>query len=106
MLDQIIKEIQTQPVWTILGFLGQGTFCARFMVQWLASEKKKRSHVPVVFWYLSLLGTVLLLIYSIHKADPVFIAGFSLNGLIYVRNLQLINKQNSAVQADPGTTAQ
>jgi lipid-A-disaccharide synthase-like uncharacterized protein len=62
------------------------------VVQWIASEKRKQSHVPEIFWYLSLIGSIILLVYSLHKNDLVFIAGFTLNGLIYVRNLHLIYK--------------
>ena len=78
-------------VWMGVGFLGQGLFCLRFVVQWLATERAKKSVMPVSFWYISLGGTVVLLAYAIHKMDPVFIAGFSLNMLIYFRNLYFIH---------------
>ena len=80
--------------WLLLGFIAQGVFSARFVVQWIASEMKKKSTVPKVFWYLSLLGSSLLLIYSIHKKDPVFILGQSLGSIIYVRNLMLFKEEN------------
>ncbi len=76
--------------WLIIGFLGQGVFSARFLVQWLASEKKKQSTVPVAFWWLSLVGSLVVLAYAIHRKDPVFIVGQSLGFIIYTRNLQLI----------------
>ena len=63
----------------------------RFVVQWIATERKKRSVIPLAFWYLSLAGSVVLLVYSIYKRDPVFIAGFSLNMIIYLRNLYFIH---------------
>lgn len=78
--------------WLILGFLAQGCFAARFFVQWLASEKQKQSVIPIHFWYISLLGGVLLLIYAIHIKDPVFILGQSTGAFIYIRNLMLISK--------------
>lgn len=81
-------------LWTTLGFVGQFIFGLRFVIQWIASERRKKSVVPVAFWHLSLAGTVLLLIYSIHKMDFVFIAGFSLNILIYCRNLYFIRQQS------------
>lgn len=77
-------------VWIIFGFIGQFIFGLRFIIQWIYSEIKKKSVIPFSFWYLSLFGTIMLLIYSIHKKDIVFIAGFSLNIIIYIRNLMLI----------------
>ncbi len=76
--------------WFVLGFVAQLLFSARFVVQWVASERRKRSYFPMAFWYLSLSGSVLLLVYSIWRQDPVFILGQSFNSFIYVRNLMLI----------------
>ena len=69
----------------------------RFVVQWLASEKAKRSVVPLSFWFFSLGGGFLLLLYAIHRHDPVFIAGQALGLLIYIRNLVLIYRGSKAV---------
>ncbi|EUB33359.1 lipid A Biosynthesis N-terminal domain protein [Fusobacterium sp. CM1] len=74
----------------ILGFLGQIFFSLRFVVQWIASERNKKSVVPLSFWILSILGSSLLLIYAIYRRDPVFILGQAPNLLIYFRNLWLI----------------
>ena len=79
--------------WTAFGFLGQCFFGSRFIVQWLASERRKESYVPVIFWYFSLFGGILLLIYSIHRKDPVFILGQSTGVLIYARNLYFIYRK-------------
>ncbi|WP_395450788.1 lipid-A-disaccharide synthase N-terminal domain-containing protein [Aminobacter sp. UC22_36] len=76
--------------WILLGFLAQGLFTMRFVVQWLASERAKRSVVPIAFWFFSLGGGALLLIYAIKRQDPVFIAGQGLGLFIYIRNLWLI----------------
>lgn len=76
--------------WILLGFVAQGLFTMRFVVQWLASERAKRSVVPVAFWFFSLGGGTLLLIYAIQRQDPVFIAGQGLGLFIYIRNLWLI----------------
>jgi lipid-A-disaccharide synthase-like uncharacterized protein len=92
MFESLAKELSQEPVWTIIGFVGQFTFGGRFILQWLVSEYKKKSHVPVAFWYLSLVGSIILLAYSIHRVEPIFILGFSLNAIIYVRNLHLIYK--------------
>jgi lipid-A-disaccharide synthase-like uncharacterized protein len=82
--------MDSDVVWVVIGFLGQAWFSARFLVQWISSERRKRSVVPVAFWYFSLGGGATLLAYAIHRRDPVFIVG-QLTGLfIYARNLQLI----------------
>ena len=74
----------------ILGFIGQFFFSMRFVVQWIASEKHKKSVVPLTFWIFSVLGSSLLLIYAIYRKDPVFILGQAPNLLIYFRNIWLI----------------
>ncbi|MFA5959848.1 MAG: lipid-A-disaccharide synthase N-terminal domain-containing protein [Tatlockia sp.] len=88
--------MKAEYVWLAIGFIGQGIFSARFIVQWLVSEKEKRSVIPVAFWYLSLLGGITLLIYSIYKQDPVFILGQSTGAFIYGRNLFLIQRERAA----------
>jgi lipid-A-disaccharide synthase-like uncharacterized protein len=80
-------------VWMIFGFVGQAVFSLRFIVQWIVSEKEKKSIIPVFFWYLSIAGSLILLIYSIHQKDPVFILGQLTGSVIYVRNLVLIWKE-------------
>lgn len=75
--------------WLVLGLVAQAMFTGRFLVQWIASEKRRRSTMPKAFWYLSLAGSALLLVYAIHVRDPVFILGQSFGFLVYVRNLML-----------------
>lgn len=87
--DVFVKQLD---FWVILGFVAQFLFTMRFVVQWWASEKAKASVIPVAFWTFSLGGGFLLLIYSIARQDPVFIAGQGLGLLIYIRNLMLIRK--------------
>lgn len=82
-------------VWTMIGLLGQVAFAMRFIVQWIASERKGKSVVPLVFWYFSLGGGLTLLCYAIHIQDPIFILGQSLGSVIYVRNLVLIYRKGS-----------
>lgn len=82
--------------WILLGFVAQFFFTMRFVVQWLASEKAKRSVVPVAFWFFSLGGGFLLFVYAIQREDPVFIAGQGLGLLIYIRNLALIRNEKKA----------
>ena len=79
--------------WVLIGFLGQGMFTMRFIVQWIASEKRKESVIPVAFWYFSLGGGLILLAYAIRRMDPVFIAAYLLNPIIYSRNLYFIYKK-------------
>lgn len=79
-----------EQLWIGLGLVGQLLFSLRFFVQWLASEKMKKSVIPVAFWYFSIAGSVVLLAYAIHRLDPVFIIGQAGGLLIYWRNLILI----------------
>jgi lipid-A-disaccharide synthase-like uncharacterized protein len=79
----------TVDPWLVLGLGAQGLFTGRFLVQWVASERKRRSTMPKAFWYLSLAGSALLLVYAIHVRDPVFILGQSFGFVVYVRNLML-----------------
>lgn len=83
--------------WVVFGLAGQLLFTARFLVQWLASERAKRSVVPVAFWYFSIGGGLILLTYAIYRADPVFILGQSMGVVIYVRNLWLIRAERRGV---------
>ncbi len=78
--------------WLILGFSAQGMFAGRFLVQWIVSEKKKQSVIPVAFWYLSLAGGIMLFFYAVHRQDPVFILGQSTGVFIYSRNLYFVYK--------------
>lgn len=77
----------------ILGLVGQGLFSTRFIIQWMASEKAKKSVVPYSFWIFSMLGSLFLLTYAIYRKDPVFILGQAPNLLIYGRNMYLIKKR-------------
>jgi lipid-A-disaccharide synthase-like uncharacterized protein len=85
-------------VWLVVGFGGQALFMARFVIQWLASERRGRSIIPVSFWYFSILGALVLLVYALHRRDPVFIAGQLLGVLIYLRNLRLIRLERSGAR--------
>ncbi len=79
--------------WVFFGFFAQATFMMRFVLQLIASERKKRSYVPVAFWYLSLAGGLMLFIYALQRRDPVFVLGQGLGILIYARNLFLIYRR-------------
>lgn len=87
----------TDIVWLTVGFGGQALFSMRFLLQWIHSERQKKSVFPVAFWYFSILGSISLLIYAIHKRDPVFTIGQTFGVFVYSRNLYFIfreRKQN------------
>ncbi len=86
-------------LWVALGFLAQGMFTMRFVVQWLASERAGKSVIPLAFWFFSMAGGLMLLVYAIQRRDPVFIAGQSLGLLVYVRNLMLIRREKKGLAA-------
>lgn len=79
-------------LWLAIGFLGQALFSARFLVQWIASERRKQSVIPTHFWYFSVGGGLTLLIYAIHRVDPVFILGQAAGLAVYARNLWFIHR--------------
>ncbi len=82
-------------LWLAVGFAGQACFFSRFLIQWIVSEPQKRSVIPMAFWYLSLAGGLVLLIYAIHVGDPVFIVGQSTGAFIYLRNIWLRTREHN-----------
>ena len=86
----------TATSWLVIGLVGQGIFALRFLVQWIASEKKRDSVVPIAFWWLSLLGGFDLLAYAIYRREPVIILGQVMGLPVYARNLVLIVKARRA----------
>ena len=88
----------TVTQWVIIGFIGQALFGARFIIQWIVSEKRGESTIPLAFWYCSIGGSIVLLTYAIHLEDPVFIVGQSLGSIIYIRNLILIDNKKKALE--------
>ena len=94
--------ILTPQIWLIIGFIGQTIFASRFLIQWIVSERASKSIIPNIFWWISIVGSLILLSYAIHKQDPVFIVGQSCGFLIYSRNLYLIRKtKRNQKKADP-----
>jgi lipid-A-disaccharide synthase-like uncharacterized protein len=88
----------TLPEWLVLafGFSGQALFSARFLIQWIASERQRKSVVPVLFWYFSLAGGLTLFLYAIYREDPVFMLGQGFGLIVYIRNLWLIRHEKRA----------
>jgi lipid-A-disaccharide synthase-like uncharacterized protein len=94
---------QLDRLWILVGFLGQFLFMMRFLWQWVQSERRRRSYIPIAFWYFSVGGGAVLLAYAIHRLDPVFITGQAMGLVIYIRNLALIRgERRRTVMAGAG----
>ena len=91
----VTGPISKDPYWEATAFVGEAIFGGRFILQWIVSEFKKKSHIPTAFWYMSVIGSLILLVYSVHIEKPVLILAFTLQIGIYVRNLVLIKKHES-----------
>jgi lipid-A-disaccharide synthase-like uncharacterized protein len=87
----------SEHFWLSIGLLGQASFSMRFLVQWIASERRKESVIPVSFWFFSIGGGLTLLIYAIYRMDPVFIIGQGAGLIVYLRNLYLIRRKQSGL---------
>ena len=87
---------QGDLIWLCVGLLGQILFMMRFIVQWLHSERHQQSIIPVSFWYFSLVGGLTVLLYGIHKMEPVIILGQLPGTFVYARNLMLINRHKKS----------
>ena len=92
--------------WLVVGFAGQACFFARFVVQWFATEKAKRVVVPRAFWWLSIAGSLVLLCYSIHLENPVFILAFTPNVFIYSRNLYFSKLEEARLEGLQGSVCE
>ena len=82
--------------WVVLGFVAQGLFTMRFLVQWIASERAGHSVIPLAFWVFSIGGGLLLLVYALYRKDPVFIAGQGFGVFVYLRNLYFVLRERKA----------
>jgi lipid-A-disaccharide synthase-like uncharacterized protein len=88
------------PFWLAFGLLGNAAFFSRFLIQWLVSERQHRSVVPMAFWYLSILGSIILLIYAIHRKDPIFTLAYTPNAVVYFRNIVLRRREEQQKAQD------
>ncbi|MCP5056495.1 MAG: hypothetical protein GY937_07170 [bacterium] len=82
--------------WIVFGAVGQAMFFARFLVQWVASERAGRSYVPVAFWWLSLIGAAMMFTYAVHRQEPIFLVGQAVGWFVYSRNLILLRRTAAA----------
>ena len=110
MIDALLSWLYTVfvegfDIWVIWGLVAQSMFMMRFVVQWIASERARRSIVPIAFWFFSMAGGILLLTYAIVRQDPVFLAGQSLGLVIYSRTLWLIFAERRAAARPEGESA-
>lgn len=95
MINYFLNLSNLELIFLAIGFFGQGLFASRFIIQWIYSEKKGESAIPIIFWYLSIFGGIGLLTYAIFRKDPVIILGQAFGIFIYLRNLILIyNNKN------------
>lgn len=94
LYNYIVGMPTVDLIWLGIGLLGQCLFMARFIVQWIHSERHGQSLIPVSFWYLSLSGGLIVLAYGLHKLDPVIILGQLPGTIVYTRNLMLLNRAN------------
>ena len=95
--------ISAEHLWLSVGFLGQAFFSMRFLVQWIASERRKESVIPVSFWFFSIGGGLTLFIYAVYRLDPVFILGQGAGLFVYCRNLYLIRRRERRLTEAAGT---
>ncbi|WP_121063550.1 lipid-A-disaccharide synthase N-terminal domain-containing protein [Chachezhania antarctica] len=94
MIDWLLSVFKVtttgELIWVAVGLFGQLMFTMRFLLQWIASERQKKSVIPEVFWWFSISGGLILFAYACYRADPVFILGQSFGVVIYARNLWLL----------------
>jgi lipid-A-disaccharide synthase-like uncharacterized protein len=99
-IQNAIMQIKLDPWWEATALAGEVVFGGRFVLQWIVSEYKKKSYIPTAFWFMSIVGSLILLIYSIHIEKPVLILAFSTNTLIYMRNIHLIFKHKKNLEQE------
>ena len=93
-------NVSAQTFWIAIGFAGQALFSARFLIQWIASERARKSVVPKLFWYFSIAGGATLFAYAVWRQDPVFMVGQGFGLIVYIRNLLLIRRERDGERQD------
>ncbi|MDT7043402.1 lipid-A-disaccharide synthase N-terminal domain-containing protein [Candidatus Nitronereus thalassa] len=86
-----------ETVWLGIGFFGQSLFFSRWIIQWISSERKAESQMPLAFWYMSLIGGLIVFAYAVHRRDPVFMVGQGIGSFVYLRNLMLIHGKGKRI---------
>ena len=109
VVDALMRWVKVETTWALgvvlFGLIAQATFLGRWIVQWWASEKRGESHVPELFWWLSLAGATMLMIYYVLRGEPVGIIGQSVGWIVYSRNLYLIKAKHRRLSESPIPTA-
>ncbi len=104
MIDQLLvwaKVDEPWQLWLLLfGLVAQTMFFLRWIVQWLSSERKGKSHMPLSFWWISLVGASMLFVYFLLRREPVGILGQSVGWVVYARNLYLLKNEKQTAEAD------
>ena len=95
-MNWFLDWFASMNLWKVVGLIGQVTFGSRFIIQWLVSEKEGRSVIPVSFWYLSVIGAAITLVYAVHIEEPVFMLPQLAALLIYARNLYFVQREKRA----------
>lgn len=102
----MLKNLSVEEiVMYTVGFGGQAMFTMRFLVQWLTSEKNRKSVIPIAFWYFSLAGGATLFVYAVWQRDPVIMLGQATGLFIYIRNLWLIHRERREQSAEASTVS-
>ena len=89
--------MSAEQIWVAVGLGGQLLFSCRWLIQWITSERARKSVIPLAFWYFSISGSLILLAYALYRMDPVFILGHVASSIIYIRNLVLLMREQQAV---------
>ncbi|RDI97560.1 hypothetical protein DVT68_14785 [Dyella solisilvae] len=97
-------DVNTTSGWVVAGLVGQALFGARFLVQWIHSEKVGKSRFPSIFWQISVVAGAIILAYAIHRRDPVFIIGETTTLLVFLRNLQMLSRKPPMENPSPADT--
>ena len=104
LMDVLHVRTGYELAWVAIGLGGQALFMLRFVVQWVVSERARRSIIPVSFWWFSIAGAAVLLAYALHRRDPVFVLGQSLGFIVYVRNLRLVYAERRSARTGASST--
>jgi lipid-A-disaccharide synthase-like uncharacterized protein len=105
MFTLVLTWLTRDHIWLIIGFIGQGLFASRFIVQWFKSEMEGRSVIPMAFWYCSIGGGIVSFAYAIEITSWPFIISQGTGLIVYVRNLALIFRERAALKAAAGNPA-
>lgn len=106
-MDWLMRVLDVESgyelAWIGVGLAGQAMFMLRFIVQWIVSERARRSIIPVSFWYFSVAGAAILLLYATYRLDPVFILGQALGFIVYLRNIHLVRVEKRSRRGRPAS---